>query len=172
MPPFDPQQWLLANAPGYGELAVAERQAIADFSLLWSLFEAQALNTSASAGAIVEACTRWHGETPIQEAMLFRSLAYFRHRYLDVGKTNHLFENLHFRRKDQRALVETVLFGTSKNQPDVLAGLLIIVFRYRNNFFHGIKWAYGFRDQLGNFEESNKLLTSVLELRGYGRIAA
>jgi hypothetical protein len=36
-------QWLLAKAPGFGDLTGEERSAIVDFSLLWSLFEARIL---------------------------------------------------------------------------------------------------------------------------------
>lgn len=46
------QTWLNLNAPGYEELGQDEKGAIQDFSLLWSLFEAQVLNTSASADSI------------------------------------------------------------------------------------------------------------------------
>jgi hypothetical protein len=34
-------QWLLAKAPGFNDLSKEERSAIADFALLWSLFEAR-----------------------------------------------------------------------------------------------------------------------------------
>ena len=37
--------WLQENAPGFRDLTGEERNAIMHFSLLWSLFEAKALNT-------------------------------------------------------------------------------------------------------------------------------
>ena len=40
---FDVTEWLEKHAYGYENLSGKERQAIAGFSILWSLFEAQAL---------------------------------------------------------------------------------------------------------------------------------
>jgi hypothetical protein len=49
----------------------------------------------------------------------------------------------------------------------LVSALLIIVLRYRNNFFHGIKWAYGLRDQLNNFNNANLLLMKMIEINKY-----
>ena len=47
-----------------------------------------------------------------------------------------------------------------------MAAILIIVFRYRNNLFHGAKWRYNLKDQLGNFTVANNVLTKVLDRHG------
>ena len=90
-------------------------------------------------------------------------MAYFRQRYVSDGQTNHKFESLHFRRNDRRELVEAVLLGHEATAIEIVKALLIIVFRLRNNLFHGIKWAYEMRDQQRNFENAIAVLTRVLD---------
>ncbi len=41
-------------------------------------------------------------------------------------------------------------------------GCLIIVFRLRNNLFHGEKWSYHLRNQGDNFKYANNFLKSVM----------
>ena len=54
------EDWLNFNAPGYKELSQKEKDAIMHFSLLWSLFESQVLNTAASALSIEKKIKTWH----------------------------------------------------------------------------------------------------------------
>ena len=168
---FDVTAWLEKNAYGYKCLSDNERQAITGFSLLWGLFEArmldgeaQARGESVNAQKIVEKCKNLCEPIGrVRECHFSDSLAYFRKRYTKDGETNSHFERLHFRQNDLRNLVENVLLYRESTTADKLAACLIIIFRYRNNYFHGIKWATEFRDQQKNFEESNKLLAFVLD---------
>jgi hypothetical protein len=47
-----------------------------------------------------------------------------------------------------------------------MTAILIIVFRYRNNLFHGVKWHYRRHGQLANFIVANEILMKVLERHG------
>ena len=171
---FDVTAWLEENNYGYKCLSDNERQAITGFSLLWGLFEAQMLGREAQARGqsvnarrIVKKCkTLCKPIGSVQEDHFSSSLAHFRERYTKKdGVVNSQFEYLHFRPSDRRGLVKKVLLDhESTTTAEKLAACLIIVFRYRNNDFHGIKWATEFRDQQENFEESNKLLAYVLDL--------
>jgi hypothetical protein len=158
------QNWLNLNAPGYEELGPDEKAALQDFSLLWSLFEAQVLNTAASAKSIQDKVNSWFDAGLIEPAEIEQFKLYFVDRYADNGELNYRFDHLHLRRGDKPELVQAVLKGEDDNAANLLVALLIIVLRYRNNFFHGIKWAYGFRGQLENFREANNLLIKVLEI--------
>ena len=159
----DVTTWLEQHAPGYPNLSSEELQAITGFSLLWSLFEAQVLDTSASAQKIVEKCNTLYEPIGVREEHFSDSLEYFRQRYTDGRAVNSLFRDLCLRDNDHRDLVKKVLLDHESTEPEEkLAACLIIIFRYRNNYFHGIKWATEFRDQQANFEESNKLLVYVL----------
>jgi hypothetical protein len=52
---MNPSEWLEENVTGFSLLSGEEREAIKDFSLLWSLYEGTILNTSGSANAIIRA---------------------------------------------------------------------------------------------------------------------
>jgi hypothetical protein len=90
-------------------------------------------------------------------------LAYFRNRHLQNDEFTHHFASFHSRKSDHQELVQAVLKGDSKSVGDTAAALLIIVYRLRNNLFHGVKWAYELRGQLDNFRNANALLILALD---------
>jgi hypothetical protein len=55
-----------------------------------------------------------------------------------------------------------VLEGTNNQSADSVAALLIVVYRLRNNLFHGEKWAYEMKDQRSNFEQANEVLMKAM----------
>ena len=162
----DVTKWLKDRVPGYAALSPEERQAITDFSLLWSLFEHHVLDDQGSAAGIVKECNSLCEPIgSVRECDFSNSLAYFRQRYTDGGAVNDLFGDLCLRRNDHRELVEKVLLDhEATTTAKKLAACLIIVYRYRNNYFHGPKWATQSHGQQDNFDESNKLLVYVLGL--------
>lgn len=159
-------EWLLRHDPGFGDLSDDERDAIMHFSLLWSLFESSALNGNGNARAILEAARLWQQEDLITDQSFEGELDYFRIRYFADGEFAYQFDQLHFRRGDHRALVERVLRSEEAEIFEIVAAVLIIVYRLRNNYFHGVKWAYGIRGQLDNFTHANAALMQAIALHG------
>jgi len=161
------EAWLNANTEGYAHLTPEERQAIHEFSLLWSFFEARVMANNASIrdfrARVTQAAN--HGDgldvAPFQEA-----LAFFTARYRDSGGFNHRFQALRFHPGPNggRAEVEAVLSEAQTGSAETLLALLIIVYRLRNNLFHGEKWSYYFKDQLGNFTHASAILMRTVEL--------
>lgn len=149
-------------APGVANLSPEEHDALQRFTLLWTLFEAQILGSNASVNKITEKLENTDPEI-ICGGWFAEHLDYFSNRYLDGDITNHRFENLHLRKNDNPDLVRAVLNGKNQDPTYQLIGCLIIVYRFRNNFFHGIKWTYGLRDQLENFTHAACLLRKILE---------
>jgi len=164
---MNPIDWLCKKAAGFNDLSDDEREAIMHFSLLWSFFEAEALDTKASADRIIKLVRKWESDGCLNITPFAPSLAYFRDRYFNHDKATDNFNGLHLRRNDSPALVSAVLKGENTNQIDCVAVLLIVVFRLRNNLFHGVKWAYGIRGQLGNFTNANGALIAALETHGH-----
>lgn len=160
---MEPTQWLERYVPGFRELSAEERNAISDFALLWSLFEARALNSGASAKSIVALVRKWSSDGGLGADAFHDTLHYFRGRYFPHGKPSEHFQGLHLRPNDNPQLVLSVLSGNSIEADDCIAVVLIIIYRFRNNLFHGIKWAYGIRDQLDNFNWANAALMLALE---------
>lgn len=161
--------WLRAKAHGFNHLSSDEVSAISDFSLLWSLFEARILNTKGSTRAICDVVDGWQNAGTLDAQSLDPELAYLRQRYFANGAFTDHFEHLNLRRNDQEALVRAVIDGSKNDPRNRVAAVLIIVFRYRNNLFHGVKWQYKLADQLGNFTAANAVLMKILD--GYGALA-
>jgi len=156
------EEWLERSQPGYRELANGERSAVAGFSIIWSVFEAAALSGNGSVRSISQFIDKKR-ELLIDFVPFQPSLDYFQDRYVAKGATNYRFEGLNFRGNDNRALVEAVLLGENDDPSEKVKALLIIVFRLRNNLFHGLKWAYEMRDQQANFEYGIIVMTGVLD---------
>jgi len=163
---MNPIDWLCVHAPGFVELPEEDRQAIFHFSLLWSFFEARALHTRGSANAILAVAHEWASHRQLTLGPFEESLAYFRARYVANGEATQLFHGLALRNNDNPALVLSVLKCENTNVPDSVAALLIVVFRLRNNLFHGVKWAYGIQGQRENFNRASAVLMSALEAQG------
>jgi hypothetical protein len=161
---MNPIDWLCAKASGFEALSQEERDAIMHFALLWSLFEAAALKTHACSISIVETAKRWEAEGQLKAELFGDCLKHFQNRHFRNNEFTEHFAGLHFRKNDNQQLVEAVLRGENNNVGDTAAALLIIVYRLRNNLFHGVKWAYELRGQLDNFTNANSLLMRVLEL--------
>lgn len=159
------QEWLSGNVGGYAALDPKDRQAIYDFALLWSLFEACVLECEASVPTI-ESKIGLAGDiqgidlTPFEEA-----LVYFRDRYFEVSNPGPRFESLWpGTKKAGRERVAAVFGDVNSGPSDKLIALLIIVYRLRNNLFHGEKWANSFVDQHGNFTHAGTVLMRTMEM--------
>lgn len=160
---MQPGEWL-ESREGFGVLSLAERRAIEEFSLLWSLFEAKVLGNRGSAAAIIAFVERLAIAGLLNASALPAALAYWRARYWSGGCYTPHFDNLQFRGNDHRPLVEAVVNGASNSDPDVLKALLLIVWRLRNNLFHGHKWAAHFYDQQDNFDWASQVLMAAVDM--------
>ncbi|MGH8243901.1 MAG: hypothetical protein ACRETY_11200 [Steroidobacteraceae bacterium] len=159
-------EWLMARAPGFGALPDQDRAAIFNFTFLWSLFEAQIMGAFARADVICAKVDDWRAAGTLYADEYDTELGYFQHRYFANGDFTHHFPHLKLRPADQPALVRSVLDGSNNDSRDRLLTVLMIVWRFRNNLFHGGKWAYQLEGQLQNFTHANAVLMRLLEQHG------
>ncbi len=158
------ENWLNKNIPGYDLLSDEEKESIKHFSMLWSFFENYILDTIANANRIQQKMTEWENDGRLNINKFLDHKNYFVQRYTENSALNHRFQHLHLRNNDNPQLVQDVLLGNVTDTPSIITAILIIVLRYRNTFFHGLKWEYGFQEQLQNFNQANSLLTKIIEL--------
>jgi hypothetical protein len=158
--------WLNKNVHGFADLNQAERQAIFEFSMLWSFFEAKIFNTQASSNAILARVHKWESQGILNPVPFEEGLSYFRQRYFQNDSFTEQFKGLHLRNSDNPDLVEAVIKGINTNPADSISVLLIVIYRLRNNLFHGNKWSYGICDQLENFSNANDALINALSING------
>ncbi len=156
-----PLDWLMAEQ-GLSALQPEEIDAIRDFTLLWGIFESEAMATDGSQAKVVAAVNRMPLPNPLPQR-LTAALAFWRARYWEARSTTNLFAALNFQANTYRTLVTDVLSGARVEHPDIMKALLLIILRLRNNLFHGVKWQHLLRDQLGNFTHANQVLISAID---------
>ncbi|WP_245495176.1 hypothetical protein [Agrobacterium cavarae] len=155
-------EWLTQKVPGFAALPAQDREAIIAFSFLWSLFEAQLMGNSANAVKIADAVDQWDAAAMLGAEHYDEDLAYFRNRYFQNGKFTPHFDHLNLRKADMPDLVVDVISGSNDGARDRVLAVLLVVWRFRNNLFHGEKWAYWLGGQFDNFNHANAVLMRVL----------
>src|SRR5690606_30171271 len=92
---------------------------------------------------------------------------FFRNRYFTNGEINTHFQSLNFRdRNPDLRYKERLIEILEKEQPsdnDKLFACFIIIYRYRNNLFHGSKNIARLEGQIEIFEKSNQFLQEFLD---------
>lgn len=160
---MNPTEWLLARNPGYRGLTPSEKEAMTNFLVLWTHFEGEVLGTRASVGHILEVVAMLDSKGLLSADTFAPALAYWRNRYLDDGQPNWYFDRLRLRENDRPEFVLGVLQGSTSALSDIAGALLIIVYRIRNNLFHGSKWNLAMKDQQQNFMLASQLLMDVFD---------
>jgi len=159
-------EWLRVRVPGYAQLGDRERETIAGFLHFWALFEGRLLGSRAGPDRICHLAALWRDDDLARSVPFRAAIAYWRHRYFAEGSPNAHFESLLFRANDRGPLVEAVMARERRDAESVVAAVLLIIYRLRNNLFHGLKWHYGLAGQEGNFRHANRVLMEVLDRYG------
>lgn len=139
-----------------------ERESAIGFALLYMYFEARLVNTNANADTLTKLAGRLASAGSVGLPDVLKCYEYFRNRYWAEAGPTHNFHGLRMSEK----LAERVLPLLS-HPPDAHGKLLVcllIIFRYRNNLFHGVKWQYGLEGQKENFDQAIKLLLATIAL--------
>ena len=119
---------------------------VRNFLILWNIFEAKWFK-----------CNFGRNKSNIQ------TLQYLQRRYIKNGSTNERFMRLRLRNNDDTTSVQRVLLGLTNNSCDIIKAIIMIIYRYRNNLFHGEKAIASLPIQKDNFIYANKFLIACLE---------
>ena len=131
---------------------------IKEFSLIWNVFEGTVCNNNFSiATAEAQILNRQFNLADFQS-----NLDYFKDRYVENGATNDRFNFLHFRPNDREELVRQVLLGNNTDIHQIVLAITIIIYRFRNNLFHGLKDIRVIDQQNDNFQNANSFLMTLL----------
>jgi hypothetical protein len=133
-------------------------ESIKEFSLVWNIFERFVCNNNFSISRAELAITNKN----LDIAHFQNQANYFRNRYVTNGVTNVRFDNLHLRANDREAFVRRTLLDQTSTNHEIVLALIIIVYRFRNNLFHGIKDITVIDQQKENFDNANTFLKSLL----------
>ncbi len=131
---------------------------VKDFSLYWSVFEDLVCNNNFNIPTVEQSL-----KTKIFIRADFQNtIEYFRTRYVTNGTLSDKFQNLNFRNNDRQIFVKQVLLGNLDTTFDIILASTIIVYRFRNNLFHGNKRINTINFQRENFETANQFLQILL----------
>ena len=75
-------KWIRERIRGFNEVSQEENEAIADFTLLWTLFEARVLATRGSPSLICDRVKEWNCSGSLDANAYDQELNYFRDRYV------------------------------------------------------------------------------------------
>ena len=134
---------------------------VSNFTLIWNFFEDTLCHKNANLSNFDD----------IAKAIALRDLPdgvkvgvrFWADRYRTGQKFNFLFEGLNFRQGDRRDLVEAVLSGAKSDAYSQLLAVMIIVYRLRNNLFHGTKTIPLLNQQVSNLDMACKALAAIME---------
>lgn len=131
---------------------------IKDFSLLWNIFENLVCNRNCSIKKMEECLN----QIDFLLADFEDPLLYLKERYTVNNKTNERFEQLRITPSATKEFVRQVLLENDNNPSNIILALAIIVYRYRNNLFHGEKNFRLLNEQEENFSIANQILKLIL----------
>lgn len=165
------EQWLNQYQIGYGDFDDEDRSALREFSLLWSIFETQALLGDMRIEAMISYVDEFAkvaesaGKT-LQVAPFIPHLTYFRNQFVDDKRssTNELFDSLSFAKTEHRHLVSHALIKLNEETPELVKGLLIIVHSLRESLFRSLKWQRCSKKQRDDLYHASKVLMKATDL--------
>lgn len=157
------QTWLSTNIENTRLNDDHTYPAISDFCVMWAIFECTQL---ADARVAVDelayiACRLERNNVDFQEQIEF-----WKNRYIDNDITNARFEKLGFTYEPHKELVSGVLLGNQTDSVKINHAILLIVYRLRNNLFHGNKDITRIHHQVENLNMASKALTNAVSASG------
>ncbi|MCE5210300.1 MAG: PAS domain-containing protein [Deltaproteobacteria bacterium] len=155
--------WLSEKVPEFGALPDCDKEAIQDFSILWSFFEGTKLNNEVHIDKIIKYVESLKYNGSLYQFNIASYIRYLRSRYVADGEFTEFYRDLKIA-PDATGVeyVGKMLKGSSNSIEDELIGCLVIIYFLKNNLFHGDKWQHQLQGQYDNFKRANKLLMELI----------
>lgn len=167
--PFDELNWTRTFFDNAVDLNVEGIDRVRNFVFLWNIFETFACNKNANLNSIRNIVEEINNRDAITLEPFADYVNYFSNRYYNPnGDSRYSIDGLLFRKNnnDQVAKNEVIAVLTRQQvEPkEVLKALLFILYRFRNNLFHGEKEIVRLNEQIDNFICANHILSNVLTI--------
>jgi hypothetical protein len=156
--------WFVQKAPGFASLPPETKMQILDFSMLWSFFEGTELDAHCNIGKLREYIEKLKRERKSAKIEVANYLEYLKSRYYIDGKFTQYYRDLYLSRSGNPSEVPEAIRDQAATKETQIIGCLIVVFRLRNNLFHGEKWAYQLEGDGDNFIHANQFLRNVMSV--------
>lgn len=162
---FNAAAWIAKNTDRGTYLTDAAQQAVANFTTMWNLFESIHCNNRASVRTFEAALKHYHPDQVAEATVeMFRTcLLFWQKRYYTPDGFSPLFNRLNFRQNDRKDVVEKVLANNVHDSQAEMLAVMIIIYRLRNNLFHGLKFIDMLNDQVENLTNASRCLAAIME---------
>jgi len=158
---FDAKSWIRGSYPGADRLNPDTLGVISNFTLIWNLFENTLCENRANIIALEDIAEKI-SQRGVPDAVS-DGVRFWSDRYWTGAVFNHLFTDLNFRRTDRQDLVEKVLSGVQHDPHSQFLAVMIIIYRLRNNLFHGLKSIPTLNDQVANLDMACRVMAAIVE---------
>lgn len=157
--------WIQKNIRRSAQLESNTLEAVSDFTLMWSIFEASEAYDENVVDQIRVLSKRVARDMPSDA--IDSQLSYWSKRYIhENGEPTEHFHYLYFRDASQIEKTLDVLKNKKTSFEDKIEVCLLIVYRYRNNLFHGIKDVTLLNSQVENLRNAIELLQIIMPYSG------
>lgn len=138
------------------------RRFLFEFAVIWNIFEKKKMRNHASIFDVSDFVERLPSIDNININEIFE---YFKNHYTNNPNYANLFEALRWRDKEKDKKDEThrILLDKDSIDKDKIKAVLYIIFRLRNNLFHGEKSILTIDQQRETFNLVNSFLLDVIE---------
>ena len=163
---FSASEWIVEKITGAQNLLPETLKAVENFTLMWNLFEDLLCPNN---NANIPALERLSSQIPNIEKnkqAIAPVFTYYKDRYCSGSGFNTLFVGLNFRSGNRREHVERALRSDGHDFQSTIFAVMIILYRIRNNLFHGLKSIDTLNDQATNLNFAAFALTTIFEMHG------
>ena len=162
--PFNAVEWIARQQPSLRRFVLSEHHPLLHFALMWNIFEGEACECSASIDKLRRVAETLAARQFATHHQAVAFMAFLRSRYWrDKGLTTR-FVALRFRTPKEEELVSRVLGREATSAADTIFAQLLVVYRYRNNTFHGLKTITDIFGSAELFDESARFLAATMEV--------
>lgn len=163
---FNEMEWLKGKY--FSNYTEQEINSVKNFALFWNIFESSMCNKEAGVLSIEKAVIKLFKRDLLRLEDFNEYLCYFQDRYIEKDEPNENFIGLNFKSRGNevhaKIIVTKVLKGELQDNNNIVQALLFIIYRFRNNLFHGEKDIRNLKLQEENFKIANRLLAKIIDL--------
>ena len=163
-------QWISENMGESIKIEQGQLDAVSDFTLMWALFEASESEEESNMfskikGVSEKVVKKLKHSCSLDDFLYFldKPLNYWSKRYIRDDEHSDRYEHLGLNDEAIRVVLP-VLKGKDDNPAHKICACLYIVYRYRNNLFHGNKDITLLEDQTENLNNASELLQEIMRV--------
>lgn len=136
---------------------------VKNFALVWNIFEGSICDSHFTISNFRQRLEQQTEEHEFNMTDFEPYMNYFRSRYITNNSINSRFTRLYIENRHWAKYAERILLEDTPEINDIIMVLIIIVYRLRNNLFHGRKEMPSINHQADNFSNANNFLMTLID---------